>query len=413
MSRILLILPSATYRAHDFTQAAERLGAELIVASDRRQAMSAFLGDRALVLPLKRPADAAAKVVEHAARVPIDAVVAVDDQGVKTAALAASELGLKTSDPAAVARTRDKAAMRRALAAAGIPQPAFRVAEPRGQSVGELAAELGFPAVVKPFSLSASRGVIRADDVPGAERAAKRIRGMLDGDGQANAPLLVESFVPGAEVAVEGLLRGGELEPLAIFDKPDPLEGPFFEETIYVTPSRLPEATLAAIEDTTARAAAALGLTEGPVHAELRVDGGRVTLLEVAARSIGGLCSRALRFGAGVSLEEVILRHALDAPLDGLERADAASGVMMVPIPHAGVLREVRGQEEARAVPGVVGLEISVARGREVVPLPEGDRYLGFVFARGDTPEDVEHSLRSAHAALEIDIRDEAEVGAA
>ena len=413
MSRILLILPSATYRAHDFTEAAERLGAELVVASDRRQAMSAFLGDRALVLPLKRPAEAAAKVVEHAARLPIDAVVAVDDQGVKTAALAASELGLKTSDPRAVARTRDKAAMRRALAAAGIRQPSFRVAEPRGQSVGALAAELGFPVVVKPFSLSASRGVIRADDVAGAERAAKRIRGMLDGDGQANAPLLVESFVPGAEVAVEGLLRGGELEPLAIFDKPDPLEGPFFEETIYVTPSRLPQATIAAIEATAADAAAALGLTEGPVHAELRVGGDTVTLLELAARSIGGLCSRALRFGAGVSLEEVILRHALGAPLDELERADAASGVMMIPIPRAGVLREVRGQEAARAVPGIVGLEISVAHGREVVPLPEGDRYLGFVFARGDRPEDVEQSLRAAHAALEIDIRGDADVDAA
>ena len=406
MSRILLILPSATYRAHDFTKAAERLGAELVVASDRRQAMSAFLGDRALVLPLKRPADAAARVVEHAGRVPLDAVVAVDDQGVRTAALAAAELGLTASDPEAVARTRDKATMRRALAAAGIAQPRFRVADPRGLSVGELAAELGFPVVVKPLSLAASRGVIRADDSAGAERAATRIRGMLDGDGQANAPLLVESFVPGAEVAVEGLLRGGAFEPLAIFDKPDPLDGPFFEETLYVTPSRLPRATLDAIESLAGDAAAALGLTEGPVHAELRVDGDDVTLLEIAARSIGGLCSRALRFGAGVSLEEVILRHALDQPLDDLDRADAASGVMMLPIPRAGVLHDVGGQDAAREVPGIVGLEISIARGREVTPLPEGDRYLGFVFARADTPEQVERALRDAHARLEVDIRD-------
>jgi biotin carboxylase len=413
MPRILLILPSATYRAHDFTQAAERLGAELVVASERRQAMSALLGDRALVLPLRRPADAAARVVEHAARVPIDAVVAVDDQGVRTASLAAAALGLKTSDPEAVARTRDKAAMRRALADAGVAQPAFRVAEPRGLSVGALAAELGFPVVVKPLSMSASRGVIRADDAAAAERAATRIRGMLDGDGQANAPLLVESFVPGAEVAVEGLLRGGALEPLAVFDKPDPLEGPYFEETIYVTPSRQARATLDAILEATAAAAAALGLSEGPVHAELRVDGDRVTLLELAARSIGGLCSRALRFGAGVSLEEVILRHALDKTLDGLERADAASGVMMLPIPRAGVLHEVRGQDAARAVPGVVGLEISIARGREVKPLPEGDRYLGFVFARGDTPEEVEQALRAAHAELELEIRADASTDAA
>jgi hypothetical protein len=225
---------------------------------------------------------------------------------------------------------------------------------------------------------------------------------MLD---DPDEPLLVESFVPGAEVAVEGLMRGGAFETLAIFDKPDPLDGPYFEETIYVTPSRLPAATVERIEATAADAAAALGLTEGPVHAELRVDGDRVTLLELAARSIGGLCSRALRFGAGVSLEEVILRHALDEPLAGLERADAASGVMMVPIPRAGVLHEVRGQDDARAVPGVVGLEIGIANGRPVEPLPEGDRYLGFVFARGDAPEDVETSLRAAHARLEVDIR--------
>jgi hypothetical protein len=190
-----------------------------------------------------------------------------------------------------------------------------------------------------------------------------------------------------------------------VFDKPDPLDGPYFEETIYVTPSRQPPAAIEAIEATAAAAAAALGLSEGPVHAELRVDGGRVTLLELAARSIGGHCSRALRFGAGVSLEEVILRHALDLPLSGLDRADSASGVMMLPTPRAGVLHEVRGQDAARAVPGIVGLEIGIANGRPVQPLPEGDRYLGFLFARGQSPEDVERALRDAHAALEIDIR--------
>jgi biotin carboxylase len=403
VARILLILPSATYRAHDFTVAAARLGAELVVASDRRQAMSEFLGDRALVLPLGRPAEAARKVVEHAARIPLDAVVAVDDQGIRTASLAAAELGLKTSDPDAVARTRDKAAMRAALSSAGVPQPAWAL-------VGD-GERPGFPVVVKPLSLSASRGVIRADDEEEFDAAVTRIRAMLDSPEDA---LLVESFVPGAEVAVEGLLRGGELEPLAVFDKPDPLEGPYFEETIYVTPSRLPAETLVAVEATTAAAAAALGLTEGPIHAELRVgpDGG-VTLLELAARSIGGLCSRALRFGAGVSLEEVILRHALDEPLSGLERADAASGVMMLPIPRAGVLREVRGQDAARAVPGIVGLDIGIAPGRPVEPLPEGDRYLGFLFARGETPAEVERALRDASALLDVDIRDAAGADAA
>jgi biotin carboxylase len=284
--------------------------------------------------------------------------------------------------------------MRRALALAHVPQPDFAVTHDP-----ELLPSIPFPVVVKPVGLSASRGVMRADDAEAALAATRRVRAICDG------PIIVEEYVPGDEVAVEGLLRDGELEVLAIFDKPDPLVGPYFEETIYVTPSRLPSGTQARVGDLVARAAAALGLTEGPVHAELRIDGSRIWVIEIAARSIGGLCARALRFGAGISLEEVILRHALRQPLDGIAREDAASGVMMLPIAHAGVLQEVRGQGGARAVPGITGLEITVPKGRRVLPLPEGDRYLGFLFARAETPEAVEHALRTAHAKLDVVIQ--------
>ena len=259
--------------------------------------------------------------------------------------------------------------------------------------------------MVKPLSLSGSRGVIRADDADGARAAVERVRAILAGAGvPADSPLLVESYLPGAEVAVEGLLRSHRLEVLAVFDKPDPLEGPYFEETLYITPSRLPAPVLAEVTRITAQAARALGLREGPVHAELRVEGQSVSVLELAARSIGGLCSRALRFGVGVSLEQVILRHALGLGAAELGRESMAAGVMMIPIPRAGMLVEVGGQEQARAVPGVGGLEITIARGRPVVPLPEGDRYLGFLFARGLTAEAVECSLREAHARLRIRI---------
>jgi biotin carboxylase len=247
--------------------------------------------------------------------------------------------------------------------------------------------------------------VIRADDLDQARGAVARVRAILaTAGGREDAPLLLESYMPGAEVAVEGLLRGGRLEVLAIFDKPDPLEGPYFEETLYVTPSRLAAVALAEVERATALAADALGLREGPVHAELRVNDGSVGVIELAARSIGGLCSRALRFGAGVSLEELILRHALGLPLDGLRRERAAAGVMMIPIPCGGTLAAVDGQDQARAVPGIDGVEITIARGRPVVPLPEGDRYLGFMFAHGPTPAAVERSLRDAHGCLEIRI---------
>jgi biotin carboxylase len=402
VARLLLLLPTSTYRAGDFLQAARALGAEVVVASERRQALAGVMGHRALTVNCRNRDEAADRIVRLAARKPLDAVVAVDDEGVLVAALAGQRLGLAHNPPDAAARSRDKAAMRRALKDAGVPQPEFRMVGPDAEVAG-LAAEVGFPCVLKPVSLSGSRGVIRADDPEAAVVAAKRVRAILADAGEdPDAPLLVERYIPGDEVAVEGLLRGGNLEPLAVFDKPDPLEGPYFEETIYVTPSRLPPETLDSIVRMTADAAAALGLVEGPIHAELRTDAGRAWVLELAARSIGGLCSRSLRFGVGVTLEEVILRHALRLPIDDLRRESAASGVMMIPIPRAGILEEVRGQDRARAVPGIAGLELTIGPGRHVMPLPEGDRYLGFLFARADGPEGVEHALRTAHGHLEI-----------
>lgn len=413
MGRVLLLLPTATYRAPDFLAAAEALDADVVVASDRQQALVGVMGDRAVRLNLQHPAEAADDLVAHAHRSPVDAIVAVDDQGVVVAALAAARLGLPHNPPEAVAATRDKAQLRRIWEGSAISQPDFVVAGPDAD-VAALVDQIGAPCVVKPVSLSASRGVIRADDPAEGVAAAARIRAILAEEDQEGAPLLVESYVPGEEVAVEGLLRGGQLSTLAVFDKPDPLEGPYFEETLFVTPSRLDPVTqktvFAAVED----AAAAVGLVEGPLHAEVRVgEDGDVWLLELAARSIGGLCARTLRFGAGISLEEVILRHALGLPLEDLSRAEMASGVMMLPIPRAGRLVEVRGQDAAMLLPGVVGLDISVNPGSAVRPLPEGSRYLGFLFARGDSPEQVENTLRLAHRHLEVVIADEAIEGTA
>jgi biotin carboxylase len=403
--RVLLLLPSGTYKAPDFLEAARRLGVDVVVASETEQTLAEAMGDRALVLDLADPSGSAKKITSLAARSPLDAVVAVDDQGLLIAALAAAELGLPANPPDAVARTRNKAAMRAALAAdSHLLQPAFGVVL-RDDDVGAAAETVGWPVVVKPVSLSASRGVIRADDSAAAEAAAARVRAILDGDGHpADEPILVEGYVPGEEVAVEALLRAGQLEVLAIFDKPDPLTGPYFEETLYVTPSRLPAELQAEIAASVTAAAAAIGLTEGPVHAELRIDpDGQPWILELAARTIGGLCARTLRFAAGVTLEELVLRHALGLPIDP-RREMVAAGVMMLPIPAAGRLVAVHGQDEARAVPHITALEISIPVGGQVRPLPEGDRYLGFLFARASTPAEVEDALRSAHALLEVEI---------
>ena len=401
--RVLLLLPTATYRAPDFVAAAAALGVEVVVGSERAQAMAGAMGDRALVVRLSDPGAAADAIEALHRRSPVAAIVAVDEQGVVAAATASARLGLRHNPPGAVATTRDKAAMRDVMGAAGLLQPPHRLVRPEDDTAAAAEA-VGLPCVVKAMSLSGSRGVIRADTPTEAVAVAERVRAIAtDAGSPPDAPVVIEAFVPGVEVAVEALLRGGLLHVLATFDKPDPLDGPYFEETIYVTPSRHPTTVLARLHDTVGRAAAAIGLVEGPIHAEARITpAGEVVVLEVAARSIGGLCARTLRFGAGISLEEVILRHALDLPLDDLGREVAAAGVLMVPIPRSGTLRRVDGVEAAEAVPGVAGVEITVLAGRPVRALPEGDRYLGFVFARGDDPASVEGSLRAAHACLDV-----------
>ena len=325
------------------------------------------------------------------------------------AAEASARLGLRHNPPDAVAAARDKLAMRARLAAFEVPQPAFAPLAP-GAGTAQVAAVLdavGLPCVIKPTSLSGSQGVLRADTPEQAVAVAERVRRIATSAGvDPGAPLLVERFAPGPEVAVEGLVVSGELAPLAVFDKPDPLDGPAFEETLYVTPSRLAPGDLAAVVSATAAATAALGLVDGPVHAEVRVHDGRAAVIEVAPRTIGGLCSRALSFSTGRSLEELVIGHALGLPL-GPTAALGASGVLMIPIPRAGTLVGVHGQAEARAVPGVTDIQITIAPGRSVVPVPEGNRYLGFVFARDSTPERVERALRRARASLDVRIEDD------
>ena len=406
MPRVVLLLPSATYRTADFMAAAEAVGAEVIVASDHRLAIAPAVSQRPLVVDFDEPEVAASQVVARCREAPVEAIIPVDDRGVEVASLAAAQLGLPHSPPGAVAATRNKAALRAALTEAGVPQPAWRLVQ-AGDDVTPHAREVGWPCVLKPLSLSGSRGVIRADDVSEARAAAERVRSIIvEGCRDPGEALVVESFVPGPEIALEGVLRAGQLETLALFDKPDPLEGPFFEETLYVTPARIGVLGAGRIEARVAQACRALGLTDGPVHGEVRIHEDDAWVLEVAARSIGGLCARSLRFGLGASLEELLLRQALGLSLEGLERERSASGVMMIPIRRAGVVVKVEGVQDAREVPGVSGIEITIPSGRRVRPLPEGDRYLGFLFARGDSPAAVERSLRRAHAKLEVEIRD-------
>ena len=409
---ILLLLPTNTYRAKPFLSAASQLGVEVTIGSNHPQTLSGLSPRKSLVINFTEPEKATEEIVAFAQTHPIDAIVGVDDDTTVLVSMASKALSLPHNSVGAARTTRSKYQMRKVLAAAGVPSPYFKLILINANPM-TIANRINFPCVLKPLSLSASRGVIRANNSEEFVKAFRRIVSILSApDVKArkdaiSKQVLIEDFMPGVEVALEGILIQGRLKVLAIFDKPDPLDGPFFEETLYVTPSRLPIRIQEDIVSCTTQTAKALGLREGPIHAELRVNDDGVWIIEIAARSIGGLCARTLRFGTGISLEELIIRHALGMDVESLQREQQPAGVMMIPIPRAGVLREVRGKADAEQISGIEEVTISVPIGQKVLPLPEGASYLGFIFARGDTPENVEISLREAHHRLEFVITGE------
>ena len=387
MRRVLFFAATTGYQVREFAEAARMLEIELVLATDRCHILDNPWGDDAAPVRFEDPEPGFEPLI---ARGPFQGILAVGDKPASVAAQAAEKLGLRFH-PAGAARTAaNKLLTRERFRDGGLRVPEFRIS-----STPWPAADLRYPCVLKPLDASASRGVIRANNPQEFRRAAERIARIRPGD------ILVEDYVPGREFALEGVVTNGTLQTLALFDKPDPLEGPYFEETIYVTPSRETPEIQAQIQETAQVAVTVLGLTDGPVHAEMRVNDSGVWMLEVAARPIGGLCARVLKFNDG-SLERLLLRHAAGEDVSGFRLAPGAHGVMMIPIPHAGVYRGVVGLQEARQVPGVEDIVITAKEGQEMLPLPEGSTYLGFLFFRGPTADEVEKGLREAHQRLQF-----------
>jgi formate-dependent phosphoribosylglycinamide formyltransferase (GAR transformylase) len=400
MPKSLLAAATTGYQTRSFTAAAQRLGIDVTLATDRCHILEDPWGDRAIAIRFEEPDAAATSLSESS----FDGVVAVGDRPTLIASLTAQRLGLPWHPPEAVSACRDKHSMRERFRAAGMPVPDYFRAS-LSSDPGTIADRLGFPCVLKPLRLSASRGVIRANNADEFVVAFERIRRILEHEEKnegKNDAVQAERFIEGREFALEGLMTRGELEVLAIFDKPDPLDGPFFEETIYVTPSRERADVQSGMIHATRQAVRALGLWHGPVHAEMRVNERAVFMLEVAARPIGGLCARALRFGEGRTLEEIVLLHAIGKMPERLTLTPPASGVMMIPVPRAGILESVSGVDEARYLPGVDDVIITAKIGQKLIPLPEGASYTGFIFASGAEPRAVENTLRAAHARLKF-----------
>lgn len=407
MNRVLIIIPTTSYRAHDFMDAAKHLNIEVIIGSDHRQALSKLLPDSSLALNLRKPEASIEKIKELARRKPLSAIIGVDEETVVLAAMANKALGLPGNSVSSVIATRNKYLMRQRMSEAGLLNPNFQTF-PIDSNPKEIAAEIKYPSVLKPTFLSASQGVIRVNSQDEFAPAWEQLLEILSTPSVkrkeigADHQILVEDYIPGTEVAVEGMLTNGEFKLLAIFDKPDPMEGPYFIETIYITPSRYSQDVQREILRTTLSAAQALGLTTGPIHAEMRINDKGIWMLEMAARSVGGICARALRFDGEMSLEELILGHTMGEDIRQIEREENAAGVMMMPVLKSGILKQVKNIELAEQIDGIENITITIAPEQKIEPLPQGSKYLGFIFARGDTPEFVENAIRQAYGKLEV-----------
>lgn len=408
MKRILLVIPSTTYRTHDFMLAAKKLAVEIVVASDHRQAMANLVPDTTLALNFRQPETIAEKVLDFADKKPFHAIVGVDDTSAYIAALIAKMLSVPHNSLEAVEAARNKYRMRQKIATVKLNSPHFELFSV-DKNPASLAKKVNYPCVLKPVFLSGSRGVARANNPAEFESVFREIQSLLSdkevsakGYGDEAQQILVEDYIPGVEIALEGILLNREFKNLAIFDKPDLLEGPYFVETIYVTPSRLPGYVQREAIHAAHWAALALDLENGPIHAELRINEKGAWVVELAARSIGGLCSRTLRFNSGMTLEELILRQVVGEDISAIQREKAAAGVMMLPIPKEGILQDLKGVADAKAVSGIEDVIITIPAGQPVAPMHKGGKYLGFIFARGDSPEVVEAAIREAYGRLEV-----------
>ena len=407
---LLLLMTTSTYRASAYIDASKKLSINLIIGTNQPDILAHLNPGSSITLDYSKNNQSLEKIIQHAEKFPIQGVLAVDEETLILGSIVANSLGLICNSVESVSATRSKYELRKILSEEGLRNPEFKLISSE-ENPDLISKSISFPCVMKPTFLSGSRGVIRANNKEEFKDAYFRIKNILDepellirGKDEGKM-ILVEEYIDGIEVAVEGIIVNREFVPITIFDKPEPMQGPFFEETIYVTPSRLPQSIQKKILKETKNASNAIQLSNGPIHAELRVDcNGNPWIIDIASRTIGGKCSRAIKFLDGISLENIILSHVMGEKIPNIMPISSSSGVMMIPIPQSGILNGVKGKEEGLQIKGIEEIEITIPLGEKVVQLPEGDRYLGFIFANSEKSEDTIKILKEAHEKLKFNI---------
>tara|TARA_B100000686_G_scaffold128253_1_gene135463 strand:- start:1091 stop:2335 length:1245 start_codon:yes stop_codon:yes gene_type:complete len=404
---VILIIPSASYRTGPFMNAVKKLDLKVLVISDKSQVFSGKYPDNLIIINFNHWQDRSDEISKWAKNNGLKAVIGVDEESIVLAANISNFLNVEHNPVESVLLTKDKYLMRNELLKLGIKSPWFKRFSIY-ESTKKIINEISFPCVIKPTFLSASRGVMRVNTMNELSDSIKIMYELLSLDelrkrgGEQSDWILFEEYIPGNEVAVEGLVTNGKLTVLAVFDKPEPLEGPTFEETIIVTPSVLTKEIQYSLLETIQNVVKALGILKGPIHAEARINKNGNYILECASRSIGGLCSKVLEFQGGMSLEELILRSYLGRNIEKSKLTDKARGVMMMPTEKMGILKEMRGVQDALNVKGITDLKLTVKPGEKLEPLPKGDRYLGFIFAEGNDQKLVIKALKNAWSKITV-----------
>ena len=399
--RLLLISHHNSYRIAPYIKAAKNLGLDITIASQGKHSLVTEVAN-GIHIDFADLDSAIAVILEANKAQPFAGILGSDDQTVELAAHTAKALNLPHNPPQAAQYSHRKDLARAQLSLAGCPVPMHCLLD-LNRPINRQMTGLPLPCVLKPLNMSASRGVIRADNEDEFLRACERLRPIVaSAQGEfEQSHVLIEEYIDGIEIAYEGYLYRGELHTITIFDKPDPLVGPYFEETIYVTPSALEVDLQLKIKSVLQDACNAYGLSTGAVHAECRIDQDKkIWILEIASRTIGGDCARILD-NENFGIEELAIMLAIEQPVEA-NMPDQARGVMMIPIREHGLLKRVEGLLDANRVEGIDKIDIIISEGHELVPLPEGNQYLGYIFATADTAEKATAAIREAYAHLKF-----------
>ena len=384
MKKLLLVIPENSYKSNDFVVAAEKLGIDFLIITDSEQVSSKF-SDTVIInkfdAELNKNNLKKLKDVTH--------VLPVDHSALKFSGYLVDLLEVKGNKLESINLSMNKYESRKifnSLLDIKVNNEIIKNIDDVNTFINKNGT-----SVLKPIYGTASKSVLKINNVEkNKEQIEKLMQDCFDQD------LVIEEYIDGKEYALEGTIINSELKKIVIFDKPVEYKHPYFEESIYITPSELSSEAEKRVVSIVDKACKKIGLEDGPVHVEFKINENQIFIIEINPRMIGGLCSRCLSFGLfKVSLEEIILHAFMNNELKNIELLNNYVGVLMIPTPKSGKFISIN-KEELEKIPNISNVEITVPEGSDLLEPPYGDKYLGFAFSQGIDKKTVNESLLTA-----------------